>query len=197
MRLPGFILLAALFWGGAATAQDAVSPQVLIIDSDRLYIDSAYGRAIRAELEQAAVALQAENDTIQARLIEEERSLTERRPTMSVDDFRAEAAAFDEKVQDIRRARDAKIAELEQARTDGRDQFYDDVRGIVGRLMLDRGAVVLLDRRSVFLALGSADVTALAIARIDGELMAPPATNDTNETSGEDGLIEPAPETTP
>ena len=171
----GLILALALSFGGAAPAQEE-APQfpVLIVDSERLFQESDYGRAIRAALDEAARLLQAENDEIQTQLIEEERSLTERRPTMSVEDFRAEAAAFDAKVQAIRRARDAKIAELEQAQIDGREQFFDDVRGIVGRLMLDRGAVVLLDRRSVFLALGAADITAQAIARIDDELMRGP-----------------------
>lgn len=171
----GLILALALSFGGAARAQEG-APQfpVLIVDSERLFQESDYGRAIRAALDEAARLLQAENDEIQTQLIEEERSLTERRPTMSVEDFRAEAAAFDAKVQAIRRARDAKIAELEQAQIDGREQFFDDVRGIVGRLMLDRGAVVLLDRRSVFLALGAADITAQAIARIDDELMRGP-----------------------
>lgn len=164
--------LVALLLGSGVAAQEQTAPaQVLIIDSERLYLESGYGRSIIDFIEEQAAALQAENDVIEDQLIQEERSLAERRADMPVDDFRAEATAFDEKVQQIRRARDAKIAQLEQTRLAGRDQFRDDVRGIVGRLMLERGAVVLLDRRTVFLAVGTADITAEAIARIDAELL--------------------------
>lgn len=194
MRGWGLGIVAALVLGTGVAAQDAGPSPVLIIDSERLYLESEYGQRLRTAMEDEARALQAENDQIQAQLIEEERSLTLRRPNMSVEDFRAEAEAFDTKVQEIRRARDAKIAALEQAQVDGRDQFFADVRGIVGRLMLERGAVVLMDRRSVFLALGSADLTAAAIARIDAELTETP--DVPAPALPEDGLIAPAEEDT-
>ncbi|MCA1777219.1 MAG: OmpH family outer membrane protein [Loktanella sp.] len=76
---------------------------------------------------------------------------------------------FDEKVQDIRAAQDSKLAELEQRSQAQRDQFFNDVREVVGQLMLDRGGVVILDRRLVYLASGAVDVTSDAIARIDAE----------------------------
>ncbi|MFO7806034.1 MAG: OmpH family outer membrane protein [Paracoccaceae bacterium] len=153
----------------APDAPPEAAASVLIIDRDRLYNDSRRGQAIEASIQSDALALQAENDRIQAQLIEEERSLTERRPDMSMSAFRAEAEAFDEKVQDIRAAQDSKLAELEQRSQAQRDQFFNDVREVVGQLMLDRGGVVILDRRLVYLASGAVDVTSDAIARIDAE----------------------------
>ena len=149
------------------------SALVLILDSDRLYLDSAYGQTIRDGLEAQAADLKAENDRIVAALTDEERSLTLRRPTMAPDAFRKEASAFDVKVQGIRRARDAKEVALEDARLKARDDFFNTVRDIVGQLMLERGATVILDRRSVFLALSAADLTDDAIARIDDTMLQP------------------------
>ena len=166
------ICLAALaIWTGVAHAQDALPPPVLIIDNERLYIESQYGKQIRAELDAAAESLRAENERIVAALTEEEKSLTERRPDMSVEDFRAEAEEFDTRVQEIRRARDAKERELQQARADGRVTFFEQVRPIVGQLMIDKGALAVLDSRSVFVAVRSADITDEAIASIDNALL--------------------------
>ncbi len=166
---------AAVLLVTPAVAQDAppqpVGAPVLILDSDRLYLDSAYGQTIRDGLEAQAADLKAENDRIVAALTDEERSLTQRRPTMAPDVFRAEANAFDVKVQGIRRARDAKEVALEDARLKARDNFFNTVRDIVGQLMLERGATVIMDRRSVFLALSAADLTDEAIARIDAAML--------------------------
>ncbi len=83
-----------------ASAQQS-GPPVLVIDSQRVFFETAYGRRLTDELATQAEALQTENDAIVASLIEEERSLTVRRPDMTVDAFRAEAAAFDIKVQEV------------------------------------------------------------------------------------------------
>ncbi|SHE46204.1 periplasmic chaperone for outer membrane proteins Skp [Loktanella atrilutea] len=169
-------LAAAVLSVTPAAAQDAPPPvaaPVLILDSDRLYLDSAYGQTIRDGLEAEAADLKAENDRIVAALTEEERSLTQRRPTMTPEAFRAEANAFDVKVQGIRRARDAKEMALEDSRLKARDDFFNTVRDIVGQLMLEEGATVILDRRSVFLALSAADMTEKAIARIDAAMLKP------------------------
>jgi Skp family chaperone for outer membrane proteins len=170
-------VIAALSILPVASAAQQVTPSgpsaaevsVLIIDRDRLYADSQRGQAIEALIQQDALALQDENDRIQAQLIEEEQSLTERRPNMSMSAFRAEAEAFDAKVQDIREAQDSKLAELERRAQVQRDQFFNDVREVVGQLMLDRGGVVILDRRLVYLASGAIDITTDAIDRIDAE----------------------------
>jgi len=121
--------------------------------------------------------LQAETDTlrdenrrIEAALTAEEQSLTERRPTMTPEAFRAEADAFDERVQGIRTAQDAKERALQNGVTDGRDQFLAVAAPVLGQMMRDAGAAVILDRRTVFLALSAVDITDEAIAAIDAAI---------------------------
>ena len=177
----GFALVVAIigFWAGSLAAQSGETADnrlpapVLIIDNERLYADSQYGQQLRAGFEAEAEALRAENDQIVAALTEEEQELTERRPTMSVEDFRAAAEEFDTRVQEIRRARDAKEAQLQQARANGRATFFDDVRPLIGQMMIDRGALAVLDSRSVFVAVRVADITDEAIALIDANLLEP------------------------
>lgn len=145
-------------------------PSVLIIDSERVFFETAYGRRLTEELAAQAAALQAENDKIVAELTQEERSLTLRRPTMSLEEFRAEAEAFDTKVQEVRRARDAKNVDLQVANAEARSQFEERVQAVLANLMFERGAVVVLEQRNVVLSVRTANITEDAIARIDREL---------------------------
>ncbi len=152
-----------------AAAQQS-QPQVMIIDSDRVYVETLYGRRIASDLAVQAAELQAENDRIVETLTEEERSLTIRRPEMTPEAFRAEAAAFDAKVQEVRRVRDAKNVELQVANAEARARFEERVQGIVANIMLERGAFLVLEQRNVVLSVRSANITDDAIVRIDAEL---------------------------
>ena len=145
-------------------------PPVLIIDSERVFFETTYGRRITEELAAQAEVLQAENDEIVAQLTQEERSLTLRRPEMTLEEFRAEAEAFDTKVQEVRRVRDAKNVDLQVANAEARAQFEERVQGIVANIMLERGAALVLEQRNVVLSVRAANITDDAIARIDREL---------------------------
>lgn len=140
---------------------------VLVIDTNRLFAESRYAQRLWADLEVTALELKTENERIVASLEEEERSLTERRPTMTPEAFRAEADAFDQRAQEIRSARDAKEVELEQARVNVRLRFTEEIRPIVGQIMVERGASAVLDSRTIFVTVRSSDITDVAIARID------------------------------
>ena len=165
------LALLALLAGAAPTvAQDGSSPSVLIIDPDRLFSETLYGQRARREIEARAAALSAENRRIEAELVAEERELTEQRATLSVEEFRALADAFDVKVDRIRAEQDAKTTEVQRLSEIAQQRFFGQIGGILSRLVQERGAAVLLDRRTVFLAIESVDITGEAIARIDAAL---------------------------
>ena len=143
---------------------------VLIIDTERVFAESLFGLRIAAQVQADSEALVTENRRIEAALTEEERSLTLRRPTMTVEAFRTEADAFDERVQGIRRAQDAKQRALQDGIVTGRDQFLQAATPILGQIMQESAAAVILDRRSVFLGIGTIDITDQAIDRIDAAI---------------------------
>ena len=111
--------------------------------------------------------MQAENDAIVAALTEEERSLTQRRPGMDPAAFRIEAAAFDAKVQEVRRARDAMNGELAAEAAKARAMFEERAQAVIANLMLERGATLVMEQRNVILSVRTANITDEAIARID------------------------------
>ena len=165
-------LRALLIWlllAPPVAAQQGETP-ILIINRERVFFETLYGRRIAAELAEQATLVQAENEVIVEALTQEERSLTVRRPTMTAEEFRAEAEAFDLKVQEVRRARDAKTVELQLANAEARSAFEERVQNIFGAIMFERGATMMVEERNVFLSVRSANVTDDAIARIDTEL---------------------------
>ena len=170
MRWLAALVLCVFAATSQAGAQEVSRPSVLIVDSDRLYTETLYGLQIEADLLALQAEFQAENDAIADTLRREELDLTARRPDMSPEAFRAEAEAFDQKVQEVRRARDAKNGELLAARADARARFEERVQGIVAGIMLERGAAVVLEQRNVVLSVRSANITDDVIVRVDAQL---------------------------
>jgi Skp family chaperone for outer membrane proteins len=170
-------LAASLGAMGGAAAQGALSfdtfevpSPILTIDQDRVYGNSAYGRRIAREIEERAARLAAENRRIEAELTAEELALTELRTTLSAEEFRAQADAFDAKVVAIRSEQDAKARLLSEQREEAREVFWRDSLPALGQLLGERGAVAILDRRGVFLAANAIDITDEAVARIDAAI---------------------------
>lgn len=168
-------LLAVLLWPAAVPAQtgDAgamVQSDILVLDFDRLFGDSAYGRRIAREIEAAGVAIAQENRRIEAELIEEERRLTRQRDGMAPADFRNLAQAFDEKVQRLRSEQDAKARALGARGDAARREFLEAAQPVLGTLMRESGATVVVERRMVFMSADAIEVTDEAIARIDAAI---------------------------
>ena len=170
----GYVLAAFLAVAGPASvcvAQDAgAQSAVLTVDPERLFAESRFGKAAIAKLEAAQQDLLAENKKLEIALEAEEKDLTERRPSLPAPDFRKLADAFDQKAEEIRAARLAKSRSLTTLRDEDRQKFLGAIVPILGDLMGEMGALVVLDKKSVFLSFERVDITDLAIARIDAAL---------------------------
>ena len=154
-----------LCFAGSGIAQEATP--VLTIDQDRLVSETQLGAETLAALEQRAQELAAENESIEAALIAEEQDLTEKRQTLDADEFRELANAFDTRVQQLRAEQDEKVRQLNRAREETRTQFLRDAAPIISEIVRTRGALVVIDRRDVFLSADSIDITEEAIRRIN------------------------------
>ena len=162
--------LAVLAWTCQGAAQSADAPGIATLNQERLYAGSDYGARVAQVLETASAELAAENRTIEARLMAEERELTEQRPDMDPDAFRERADAFDARVEEIRDTQRGKERRLAAAAEAARQRFFEMSVPILLQLLDDRGVDAILDSRAVILAPGSIDITDAAIARIDEQL---------------------------
>lgn len=165
----------------AAEATLPTSP-VLTIDSERLFSGSRFGQVLASKLEAEAAAIAAENRELEAKLADEERSLTQRRATMDPDAFRALAEAFDEKVTRIRKEREERAVNFGQSSDAARQQFLSAAEPVLKDIMREAGAAVMLEQHSVFLSREVVDITDEAVARIDATLLQeePQADSDAN-----------------
>ena len=188
LRFATRTLFGALLWfsGPIAAQQDTtltntgvVQSLILTIAPERLYTESAFGARITREIEEEGAAIAAENRRIEAELTAEERELTELRDTLDPADFRERANAFDEKVQQLRREQDEKARTLGQRSEEARRALLSAAQPVLSQLMLESGAVAVLDRRAVLLSADTVDITDQAIARVnarygDGAEILPP-----------------------
>jgi Skp family chaperone for outer membrane proteins len=160
----------------AALAQDAGPPAgqvqspILTIDVDRLLAETRFGQRLAADLQARLATLREENERLFDTLRAEELALAEQRPSMDVDAFRAAAEDFDARAERIRAEQDAKEEALNASLDQDRRAFQDAVRPVLGRLMIESGAAVILERRDVLLIASPVDITDEAIAAIDAEL---------------------------
>lgn len=155
----------------AAAAQSVVQKTAIVtLDQEQLFLGTQYGRALQAKFEAESAALLAENRKIDAALEAEERGLTDKRATMTAQDFRPLAEAFDNKANELRKAQDVKSNALAKSRDSDRQAFFQAVAPILGDYMVERGAVAILDKSAIVVSLGSIDITKEVITRIDTRL---------------------------
>ncbi|WP_411350941.1 OmpH family outer membrane protein [Leisingera aquaemixtae] len=181
----GFAVALACFGAAPAFAQDTAQPApgqgrgyqlglpqsgILTIQPERLFSESAFGQRVEREMEAEGAVLTAENRRIEAELRREELELTERRSGMEPQAFRALADAFDQKVQDTRRRQEQKLREITQMGEEARREFISASLPVLQQILRETGAGAILDHASVFLSADAADITSLAIARVDAVL---------------------------
>lgn len=171
--------------GGGVAAPDALPAQtietppdetprigspILTVDQERLFAESAWGLRAQQVLEDEGRAIAAENERLADQLSDEEADLTSRRAELDPAAFRQLAEAFDAKATAIRRDRAQAVQQL-NARADAeRSAFFQSALPVMGDLMQQRGAVSVLDRRTVFVSLDAIDITSELIERLDAEL---------------------------
>jgi len=155
------------FSADKTTQLGAPQSSILTIQSDRLFSESAYGRRVTQEVEAEGAVLTAENRRIEAELRSEEQRLTQRRRTMDPVAFRTLADSFDEKVQETRRLQEQKLRDINLLGESARLEFFSVSLPILQQLMLETGAGAILEHSTVFLSADAADITDLAISRID------------------------------
>ena len=189
------ILTLALVGGVAAQDAGAAPSPILTVDSERVFGTSGIGDRITRELEAELETLAAENRQIEAALGTEEQELTTKRAAVEPGEFRVLADAFDQKVQLIRAEQDAKQRSLQARRDAERQTFIERIGPILSSIGRERGAVVILERRSVVLSAESIDITDEVVARINATLPGGDGT-DGQASDTLDPQV-PAPELTP
>ena len=142
------------------------SMSIVSINREQLIQQSEYGRALIGSLSKQQTELAAENETLLKDLEREELELTGLRKTMSSEEFRPLADAFDAKVRGVRQAQDQKLVDLAKALENARFRFFRQAEGVIAKIMQENDIVFVLDENVVWLSRGG-DVTELVINRLN------------------------------
>lgn len=182
MRRIVTVLLCILCFGGlTAQAQEANSPTpprsqsqkivfpVLVFDRARVVEQSETGKALEERIEAARAALLDENNRLYDELETEEQNLADIRDSLSADDFRARAKAFDDKVTNFRSEQDRKAQEIQSQYDEGLTELEKRMNSVLTGIARDYGAVLVFERGQVYLMSGAIDVSSLLIERLDAQ----------------------------
>lgn len=149
------------------TAAAAQSASVVVLDSNLLYERSKYGQSLRQGINEERRILETEFSEIIQILEREEQQLAEARQNLSREEFAEAAAAFDQRVQEVRREQDERVRQSYQSEEQNRDTFFKSTQPIIIEILTERNAAVLLEKSQVVLTNPRFDITQTAIARID------------------------------
>ena len=158
-------LATADFTSGAETS--AYRSPILTLSPEELYTRAKFGDTVKKRAEAFATLLAKENDSFEVALVQEEKDLTELRKTMSADLFASVAAAFDQKVERIRKDQEDKKRQLNQKVETNRKYFFDSILQVLAEIMKEYGADLIVDKSVVFVSFDRIDVTDEAITLID------------------------------
>ncbi len=165
------LVLTLFAFGTPVLAQGAyptVFPRaILLLDQERLFNDSALGKAILQTVIDKRSALIQENRTIDQTLEAEEKRLTEKRASLPIPEFQTLAEDFDARVQKIRAEQLQKGRALQEDFDRAPLRFMTLAAPYLNRLMQKYSASALLDRRSVLLFDRNMDITDEAISLLD------------------------------
>ncbi|WP_181363702.1 OmpH family outer membrane protein [Aliiroseovarius pelagivivens] len=157
---------------GATAQQSGVQSvsQIVTIDRQRLFSETVYGQRVVATVEVERARLAQKAREAEADLAQEEKLLTDQRGSMDPTAFRVLADAFDRKVNELRAEGQQREQEFVSVLEREQSAFFERIGPILGRMVRELGAVVILDRRAILLATRNIDITEMAIRRIDLEL---------------------------
>ncbi len=144
--------------------------ELFTVDLTRLLRSSEFGKNIIAANNIARQKLQSENEELEAKLLLEEKKLSELRKTLSLEEFRPKALEFDKRVTVIRKEQGEKEEFLNKKVRKEESEFFRKVYPVLYEILIERGGLILVDQRNVILWDNSVDITDDAIQAINQAL---------------------------
>ena len=166
------LLFLSCIWLALPLPVLAQTSGILVVDLDRAYEISKFGRSMRDAFNLDNPVVTDENVTILNALKEEELQLTEDRTTLSPEDFAIAAANFDTKVQEIRRLRLQKIRQVDERFKRLKLFFFQRIDPFFDVVMREFNATAILEKGSVVRSIEAIDITDLLVERVDQAFLA-------------------------
>lgn len=155
------------------------APVLLVIEQERVFAESAFGKEIIALNEAEDAALRREGLALDKQFEEEEQALTARRAELTPEAFRAEADAFDQKVVETRQAQEERGAALVQRAERRRREFLRQIGPVLLEILEESGAAAVIEQRALLISKQDLNITDEVIKRLDAVYAAQPGLTGT------------------
>lgn len=154
----------------AATTAGPVTTSIGVVDIQRLFRESAAGKAANQQLADMRARYQTEVAKQEERLRVEEAELGRARATLPPDQFENKRRELQRRVQDTQRTVQDRNTALDSAQQQARDQILRVIQEIVVQIMNERGYTIVLDQAQVLLSNDGLNMTNDALRRLDQKL---------------------------
>ena len=173
------LVTLSFIWAAFAQPVIAQSSGILVVDLERAYQISKFGKSMRDTFNIENKPFNQENAIILNSLKKEEIRLTEDREILSPEDFSVAAKAFDKKVQKIRKLRLDQISLVEESFKLLKPTFFRRIDPFFDVIMNEFEATAILEKNSVVRSDKAIDITDLLVERVDQEFLANGANTET------------------
>lgn len=167
------LCLAVAAMPGAPDAQTAALG-VLLVDRERVLRESAPARTLAEDERRAQLSHMDELERLRASLEAEEAEIAALREAGDPAAFDARVAAFNTEVRDARRLSQQKGEALRARFAEARRRLAAALQPVLEQMLLETGALLVVDARNVLAARQGADVTDEVIRRLDAAAAASP-----------------------
>ena len=151
-------------------ASSGVPSGVLVVNLTKIRSESQVAKSIQRQSAKIGQELQEGFETRRRALAAEEKALVALRATLDPDAFEARAARFERQVRALKKERRDQFIALRSALRSASETLDKTLRPILGELMAERGATLMIDNRDVVISAVALDVTQIAIKRLDAAL---------------------------
>lgn len=161
-------ILCCINFANAQSAYPTVFPQpILLLDQERLFVESQLGKAILQIESERRQDLFAESRSIDRAFEREEQEITDLRSKLTVEEFSALSRDFDVRVQVARETQLSKDRNLQRFIEENRTNFLKTVAPFMLQIMRQYQASAIVDQRSVLFFTRGMDITDEAIIILD------------------------------
>lgn len=172
--LPRRVFLLTLSAAFLALPHAARSDGILMVSRERLLRDSAAASQLREAEEAMTRQLQASVDAAKAQLAAEEAELTELRKELEAEAFEERAQDFDRRIRAVRREAQERAAFLQRGFQEARATLVAALPDLLEQVRINADAEVVLNADNVLAAGPGVDVTVEVLELMDAEGPRPP-----------------------
>lgn len=171
-----FVVMAmvTLFYVGATPSYAQDSSMIVVVDIQQLETMSVAGKALRKKIDAKRQSLLAEVKKEESSLKAKQQEIAKARSSLSAEEFKAKAQAFEAKFRDAQAKITKKRQSFEKSAVEAHGKLRKEVVSVVGDISTEKKYKLVVSRQSVVIVEKSIDITAQAMDKLNAKVKSIP-----------------------